>query len=238
MSRLAVLCPGSRDDRAGRLGCRERRRVGEPRARARAGSSASAADPVRPDGWPSHRLVRPPDRAPHRRVRREGEVPSRDDRRSGRRPRASRCGRRRSGRTSCAGFKLGVSRLTYVGSDASDVRPPRGVSPGSTPTPPAASGPRSPTWRRTSSAGRRLRRGLVGNAPTRTRLWAPRSSDISDRCGRVTEDSRADLRRRGRCRWSGGSRRPRRCGRSCRPRRPCPRRGGRRPSCCRPRRRP
>ena len=40
-----------------------------------------------------------------------------------------------------------------------------------------------------------------------------------------------------RSRRSRGARRPRRRGRPCRPQRPCPTSGGRRPSCCRPRRR-
>ena len=50
--------------------------------------------------------------------------------------------------------------------------------------------------------------------------------------------ARANRVSRSPCRPTAGSRRPRRPGRPCRPRRPCPRRAGRRPSCCRPRRRP
>ncbi len=54
---------------------------------------------------------------------------------------------------------------------------------------------------------------------------------------RMTLSTRCGVSRRPTCPPSAGSRRPRRPGRPCRPRPPCPRRGGRRPSCCRPRRR-
>ena len=67
--------------------------------------------------------------------------------------------------------------------------------------------------------------------------WWGRESYVSTfRRGPVTAHRR--ISRRARSRRSAGSGRPRRCARPCRPRRPCPRRGGRRASCCRPRRRP
>ena len=65
----------------------------------------------------------------------------------------------------------------------------------------------------------------VGAGPPQQVCRAPRHRG-RPRCSRVGARRRA------------GSRRPRRRGRPCRPRRPCPRRAGRRPSCCRPRRRP
>ena len=95
-------------------------------------------------------------------------------------------------------------------------------------------------WRRRCCcrrrAGARPGRGAVSSS-------GPRHDRRTDRAGgrrgssaaaETTSVRSAD----GVCRWSAGSRRPRRRGRPCRPRRPCPRRAGRRPSCCRPRRRP
>ncbi len=82
----------------------------------------------------------------------------------------------------------------------------------------------------------------AGSAPARSRPRRQRTSTTDPRRTAAPTSARSGLRRarcvRGWCRRSGGSGRPRRRGRTCRPRRPCPRRGGRRPSCCRPRRRP
>ena len=81
-----------------------------------------------------------------------------------------------------------------------------------------ANGPRSPV--------------ALSNAPLNPLLTRSSGSVVGLRGGYSQQLSRPSGR------WSGGSRRPRGRGRPCRPRRPCPRRGGRRPSCCRPRRRP
>ena len=93
---------------------------------------------------------------------------------------------------------------------------------------------------RPGAVHRPARLRLIGNAATIALAGPAIAGPQAIVCAALprTRPPRAELRRRGRCRSSGGSRRPRRCGRSCRPRRPCPRRGGRRPSCCRPRRRP
>ena len=70
----------------------------------------------------------------------------------------------------------------------------------------------------------------VGNTPREValarRVLHPRP--LGSRARRVSP---------GGCPPSAGSGRPRRCGRPCRPRPPCPRRAGRTASCCRPRRR-